>query len=68
MLYERESQKVSHCFISLNHAFEADDALRDRIKLATSLKATGKVCSDIAKLQDEQLKYDWEPLASKFDI
>lgn len=65
VLYKREFQKVTRCFTSLNDASEADDALRDFIKLATSLKATDKVCSDIAKLQNEQLKYDWKPLADK---
>lgn len=68
VLYKREFQKVSQCFTSLSHALEADDALRGRTKLATSLKATGEAYSEVAKLYDEQPKYDWEPLADKFHI
>lgn len=65
--YKREYVKIGESFGEFGGALELDDA-KNPTKLTNAIKHTGYCYLNIAKLFENQPKFDWEPLADKLHL
>lgn len=65
--YKQVYTKVGDSFASLGAALELDEGVTPS-KLTNAIKRTGVAYITIAKIFEDQPKYDWEPLADKLHI